>query len=176
MQISSLETLFQELLYQRDQTSDLATLGPWLQRQIATCHLPDLHKLAFSAHTYTRTPIAQEDTRQNFEAWIIRWDQDAETPVHGHPAFSFYYVISGMFQMDCFSQSATNGLQCQNSQLMCSADSTWFLGKAGKYDNFIHRVKCLEPGHTFHVYSEDAQQGVLFPTAPEVHFNEAYCV
>ncbi|NES19652.1 MAG: hypothetical protein F6K41_12155 [Symploca sp. SIO3E6] len=30
----------------------------------------------------------------------------------------------------------------------------------GRYDNFIHRVTCLEPGHTFHIYSEDCQQAI----------------
>lgn len=85
--------------------------------------------------------------------------------------------MSGMFEMELFTHSATDGLRSQGSQLVYSGDSIWFWGQTQRYDNFIHRVKCLEPGHTFHVYSEDAQKGVSFRTVPIVDFNvtEAYC-
>ncbi|PZD71200.1 hypothetical protein C1752_07476 [Acaryochloris thomasi RCC1774] len=169
---SNLETLFQQFLHHRDQATDFSSLGPWLQHQITACQFPELNHLAFAASAYTRNPITKEAAQRGFEALVIRWDQQAVTPIHGHPAFSFYYVISGIFEMEYFTHSAI-GLQYTGSQLFGATDSTWCLGQIGRYDNFIHRVTCLEPGHTFHVYSEDAQKGVSFETRPIAHLDVA---
>jgi len=48
--------------------------------------------------------------------------------------------------MERFTQSATDGLQCQGSQLLHEADSIWFLGQTQRYDNFIHWVKSVGIG------------------------------
>lgn len=155
--------LFWEFLRYRDQARDTALLGHWLQQQVASCVFPMLSHLPFEAATYTRTRIAQEipGNPHQFEALIIRWDQQAITPIHGHPAFSFYYVISGVFEMEQFAEGP-QGLQLERSQRFYANDMIWFGGKAGRYDNFIHRVTCLQPGLTFHIYSEDAQKGTPY--------------
>lgn len=173
MPFSDLEAIFQRFLDYRDQTTDVTSLGPWLQHHLTNCQFPELHHIAFATSSYTRNLIAKEGAHQGFEALLIRWDQQAITPIHGHPAFSFYYVISGIFEMEYFAHGAMKKLQYTGRQLFCATDSTWFWGQAGRYDNFIHRVKCLEPGHTFHVYSEDAQKGVSFETRPVVHLDVA---
>ena len=173
MQCLELNTLFQQLLHYRNQAPDLQTLGPWLQRQVPTYAFPDLHQIPFAATAYTRNCIARETLNQNrahkastressqcFEAFIMRWDEQVQTPIHGHPSFAFYYVITGLFEMECFTHSSTGKLQSQGVQRFYPSDTTWHVGQAGRYDNFIHRVRCVEPGHTFHIYSEDAKKGV----------------
>ena len=173
MQCLELNTLFQQLLHYRNQAPDLQTLGPWLQRQVPICSFPDLNQIPFAATAYTRNCIARETltarscdvgtTRhppQRFEAFIMRWDKQVQTPIHGHPTFAFYYVITGLFEMECFTHSKTGKLKSQGVQRFYPADTTWHVGQTGRYDNFIHRVRCVEPGHTFHIYSDDAQKGV----------------
>ncbi|NET33212.1 MAG: hypothetical protein F6K19_14530 [Cyanothece sp. SIO1E1] len=162
MQTLDLERLFQQLLHYRDSNADFFALGPWLQHQVTACSFPDLNHLPFESATYTRNCIAREkpSQHQRFEALLMRWDKQVKTRIHGHPAFSFYHVISGVFEMELFAHTATDGLQLKETRRFYAADTTWFLGQAGRYDNFIHRVTCLEPGHTFHIYSEDAQKGV----------------
>lgn len=162
----TLEDLFQELMQYRDRTADISSLGPWLQQQIAAYAFPSMHHIPFAAATYTRNCVARENLeRQGFEALIMRWDQNVKTSIHGHPAFSFYHVISGVFEMELFSfeepnRLPANRLRLEKTQRFYPSDTTWFLGQFGRYDNFIHRVTCLEPGCTFHVYSEDAQKGI----------------
>ncbi|NER19408.1 MAG: hypothetical protein F6J96_01315 [Symploca sp. SIO1C2] len=161
MEKISVTSLFQQLLHYRDRSADLSTLGPWLKHQVTGCSFPELNHLPFKTATYTRSCMAKEntDTKQGFQALIMRWDEQVQTPIHGHPAFSFYYVISGLFKMELFSYT-TDSLQLQDTQLFYPSDTTWFLGEMGRYDNFIHRVTCLETGHTFHIYSEDCQQAI----------------
>lgn len=163
MQNLDVKCLFEELLNYRDRTADFSTLGLWLKHHITACSFPDLNNLPLKAATYTRNCIAKENMNQNqgFEALIMRWDRQVKTPIHGHPAFSFYYVITGLFKMEIFTYKGINDLQLQKTQLFYPSDTTWFLGQTGRYDNFIHRVTCLEAGHTFHIYSEDAQKGIL---------------
>lgn len=162
--IPELETLFQSFLSYKNATTNRASLGPWLHHHITTCSFPGADQIPFRSDTYTRNRIAKEDSSHNqgFEALIMRWDGQVQTSIHGHPEFPFYYVISGCFDMDLFAHSPTGGLHLTESRRFGPGESVWFLGQAGQYDNFIHRVTCLKPGHTFHVYSEDAQKGLAF--------------
>ncbi|NEQ54079.1 MAG: hypothetical protein F6K11_28765 [Leptolyngbya sp. SIO3F4] len=161
MQILDLEDLFQQLLRYRDRTSDITSLGPWLQKQIEPCCFPCLNHIPFVADTYTRNWIARESPEQSgFEALIMRWDQQVKTTIHGHPAFSFYHVISGVFEMELFCRNEQEHLQVKETQTLYPSDTTWCWGESDRYDNFIHRVTCLEAGYTFHIYSDDAQKGL----------------
>ena len=159
-----LDALFQQLLYHRDKTADITSLGPWLRQQVTTQPFPDLSHIPFKTSTYTRNHVAREVTHRHhkFEALIMRWDKQVKTSIHGHPAFAFYHVISGLFEMELFSYTRAHGLQLKETRCFRASDTIWFWGQPGRYDNFIHRVTCLESGLTFHIYSEDAQKGTGF--------------
>ncbi len=159
-----IEHLFQQMLLHREQTADPASLGAWLRQQIIHKVFPDLSHLPFSPCTYTRTRVAQESLRadHHYEALILRWDEQAKTSIHGHPAFSFYAVISGCFEMDFFTHQGVSGLRYEGSQRFRPGEVIWSLGQQGRYDNFIHRVTCLESGCTFHVYSDDGRKGCQY--------------
>ncbi|WP_157620275.1 hypothetical protein [Synechococcus sp. PCC 7335] len=143
------------------------SLGSWLQCQMKGRSFPSLHHLPFRPNTYTRNCIAKEALEdcnscdQRFEALILCWDKQVKTRIHGHPAFSFYHVVSGVFEIDTFSCTSQSKLQLEDTQTFLPADTTWFSGQAGRYDNWIHSVRCLEAGLTFHIYSEDAQKGIV---------------
>lgn len=166
-----LSALFHQLISYRNRTPDGYQLGPWLQQQLAGHPFPNLTHLPFSPASYTRNCIAKESaspedspeeiTEATFEALIMRWDGQVKTSVHGHPKFSFYYVISGLYEIDRFVLS-NNKLEMAETQRLQATETTWFQGQSQRYDNWIHRVRCLEPGLTFHVYSDDAQKGVVF--------------
>ena len=162
MQKLDVKCLFQELLDYRDRNADFSNLGPWLQDQAIACSFPDLNQLPFESGTYTRNCMAKENPHEDrgFEALIMRWDKEVKTSIHGHPTFSFYHVITGLFKMEFFTYTVKDGLRLQDTQLFCPSDTTWFLGQTGRYDNFIHRVTCLEAGHTFHIYSDNSQKGI----------------
>lgn len=171
MNTLDLTHLFDQLICYRDRTPDGHQLGPWLHQQLAGCCFPNLSHLPFRPASYTRNCIAKErkaakclDEQHSdtaFEALIMRWDRQVKTAVHGHPKFSFYYVISGVYEIDCFVPSE-RGLHMTETKRFHATNTTWFLGRSRRYDNWIHRVRCLEPGCTFHVYSDDAQKGVVF--------------
>lgn len=161
MQNFDVESLFAGLLHHRDRSGDFSGLGLWLQHRMRTCRFPDLEHLPFQRGSYTRNCMAKEH-RDSFELWLMRWDKQAKTPIHGHPAFSFYHVISGAFEMEIFTRVGGDRLQLKETRFFRPSETTWFLGPVGRYDNFIHRVICLEPGHTLHVYSEDSHKGISF--------------
>lgn len=171
------ESLFSQFIYFRDSQSGVAhldELGLWLQRQLSCATFPSLDHLPFKSGNYTRTYISKEPSNEltetsaetifkaMFEALVMRWDQQSKTSIHGHPKFSFYHVINGMFEIELFDKTATGQLYTKEIQQLRPADSTWFLGDSCCYDNCIHRVTCLEPGLTFHVYSDDALKGTVF--------------
>jgi hypothetical protein len=164
---------FQALLEQRDQTEDLASLGTWLEHYWHHWPLPNRQRLPFTAKHYTRTCIARENERSPhcFEAWLMHWDTQAQTSIHGHPAFSFYAVLDGAFKMEFFQWSDRQGLIEQGSQLFQAGDVIWHMGQPESCDNFIHRVTCLAAGFTFHVYSDDAQRGQVYEPTKHTIFS-----
>lgn len=162
------ESLFQQVLEMRDRPEDLVHLGPWLRHQLSTVAFPNLDTLPFYPQSYSRNYIAQEDPMGGFEALIIRWDKAVNTSIHGHPGFSFYHVLSGRFQMEVFRYSDTGQLHREGDYNFVEGDTIWHLGTMGRFDNFIHRVTSLEPGETFHLYSDDARKGI----ALDQHLNQ----
>lgn len=165
-----LSDLFDRLLHHRDSQADCSlseNFGPWLHRHLIAGSLPTFSHLPFESGTYTRTYIRKESSTATsvtplFESLVMRWDEQSKTSIHGHPKFSFYHVMSGVFEIELFDQSATGDLHSKALQRLVPAESTWFSGESLCYDNCIHRVTCLEPGLTFHVYSDDALKGVVF--------------
>lgn len=172
MQALAVEDLLHQILQQCNANTDLSTLGPWLQHQITSCTFPHLSQIPFAKATYTRNKIMQTSEQEHgFEALIMRWDKQVKTSIHGHPAFSFYHVISGVFEMEVFSLKAKDCLELREMRRFHASDTTWFAGQIGRYDNFIHRVTCLEPGLTFHIYSEDAQKGIRIQEPVQIRDN-----
>lgn len=179
----NLNGLFNQLLRYRDSQAardNPQRLGPWLQQQLKVGIFPPLSHLPFESGGYTRNYIAKEQLDRvasrihnptgerpifessRFEALIMRWDKHSKTSIHGHPSFSFYYVISGIFKVEHFERTALGQLHTKEIQRLAPTDATWSLGRAHRYDNSIHRVTCLIPGLTFHVYSDDALKGNVF--------------
>lgn len=173
MHIPELVSLFKQTIRYRNSTADMARLGPWLQHQLSKTHFPNLSHLPFEPRAYTRNCIAKEDVSYpqgtlteaataQYEALIMRWDQQVKTSIHGHPKFSFYYVISGLFEIEFFELTVGRKLNLKAVQRRGATEASWFLGQAHCYDNCIHRVTCLRPGFTFHIYSEDARKGRVY--------------
>ncbi|MEL6813974.1 MAG: hypothetical protein AAFP03_04060 [Cyanobacteria bacterium J06598_3] len=171
---TDLSYLFTQFLQYRNCQTPSANpnyLGEWLHAQLRSKPCSPLTELPFEPGTYTRTYIGKDmnTASPNIEAAVpvaealaMRWDQQAKTSVHGHPQFSFYYVISGIFEIELFDRTAAGDLYTREIQQLLPTESTWFQGEAGRYDNCVHRVTCLEAGLTFHVYSDDALKGVVF--------------
>lgn len=167
-----LSDLFTQFLHYRDSQTQWAHpdhLGRWLHRQLRSKPCPSL-TLPFEAGTYTRTYLGKESPNTAAhvpeeavaEALAMRWDQQVKTSIHGHPQFSFYYVISGVFEIELFDRTTAGDLYTRELQQLLPTESTWFQGEAHRYDNCIHRVTCLEAGETLHVYSDDALKGIVF--------------
>lgn len=165
MQTLEFESLFQQFLHMRDRHQDLAIMGPWLQDQLKKFSFPDLEQLPFVPCAYTRNYVARETPSGGFESLIMRWDKAVTTSIHGHPGFSFYHVISGKFRMELFQPSNTGRINLEECHEFVAQDTIWNLGAMGKFDNFIHRITCLEPGSTFHLYSDDALKGIAMEDA-----------
>lgn len=172
-----LSVLFTQFLTYRDSQPQWAHpdhLGQWLHHQLSGTTLPSLTHLPLESGTYTRTYLGKESPNTathtpvgsmadpRAEALAMRWDHSSKTSIHGHPQFSFYHVISGVFEIELFEKTATGDLYTKEIQQLSPTDSTWFQGESPHYDNCIHRVTCLEAGLTLHVYSDDALKGVVF--------------
>ncbi|WP_456404800.1 cysteine dioxygenase [Thiolapillus sp.] len=113
----------------------------------------------YAPHCYSRNILLREDS--GAEIMVARWDQDAMTPIHGHPQFAFVYVLEGQLQMEHYRET-NQGLVLTETLVKTKDQHIYVAGVAGRYNNAIHRVTALSPSLSLHVYSDDALKGKAF--------------
>ncbi len=178
------EDVFEVLLNARDlcaENENLEDCETSLSEQLQGVLAKDNQRLLdLPRHeSYSRHVIG---VRDEWVAYICRWEKDVTSCVHGHPWFAYYQVIDGTLDMDlyerCDGATANNSpnrelhesvekenpdlepVRHVSSQRMKPGDIVWSAGKRGQYDNLIHRVSSgAQPGFTLHLFSENPGLG-----------------
>lgn len=116
----------------------------------------------YSDDSYVRTYIGKS-RETGWEAIVMTWKQGCRTTIHGHPCFASYNFADGTFQVEIFEKVSDGTARLVDKVVVDSPEGFYAIGKAGTFDNHIHRITCLSPtGHSLHVYSDDARRGLLF--------------
>ena len=109
--------------------------------------------------TYTRTMLLRE--KSGFEIMMARWDKGASTPIHGHPRYSFLYVIEGELSKRFFIRNNRKLMQVSTLNYRVG-DYSYHNGDPDKFDNAIHKLTAMKNSLSLHVYSDDALKGEVF--------------
>lgn len=156
---------------ENDFSGSAEKINDWLSRTDLLAAFPQTALAGLNGHpTYLRNSIGRAEGKRPFEALLIYWTQGAKTNIHGHPDFAFYRVLRGRFRMRLFEKipGGPESLVREKKTLeLGEGESRSSSGEPGHFDNFIHLIECLEPGFTFHFYSDDAQKGKNFSLAPD---------
>ena len=133
-----------------------APLGPATGERIRDYVMPwlETHPLGsfdrYSDRSYVRSYLGR-CPRTHWEALVMSWKRGNATTIHGHPAFAGYHFADGVFV---------------GERIIDRRECLFAVGAPGRFDNHLHRITCLsETGHSLHVYSDDALQGVTFTEA-----------
>lgn len=116
----------------------------------------------FSETTYIRHYIGR-DRETGWEALVMCWKKGNRTAIHSHPQYAGYTFADGEFLVEIFEPcSGDSGLARLKDRLHIDRPQGLFsIGKAGQFDNHIHRITCLsETAHSLHIYSDDALKGL----------------
>ena len=109
---------------------------------------------------YSRNYIGRDPS--GWESMICRWKTGAQSSVHGHPDFVFYYVLEGRIEMPFYELDADGNACHTRTQILEPGDWVYGAGESGRFDNMIHQVRALEPSLSLHVFSDDALKGEVF--------------
>ncbi len=109
--------------------------------------------------SYTRTTLLREKT--GFEIVIARWDKGASTPIHGHPRYSFLYLIEGELSERFFIRDNKKLMQVSTLKYR-AGDYSYHNGNPDTFDNAIHKITAIQSSLSLHVYSDDALKGVVY--------------
>jgi len=140
----------------------LAELAAHLEdegRLLALCRTLDLGSqgdFPRVPHCYSRTLLYRAP--QGTEVMVARWDAGAHSSIHGHPELTFVLVLAGRLLMEDF-QLVEGRPRSLGTRPYRAGEHIWQRGRAGRFDNAIHRVTALEPSLSLHVYSDDALKG-----------------
>ena len=118
---------------------------------------------------YTRTVVVKDknntDRPCHFEAIVANWiPTKNHCPVHGHPQFMYYQIISGVYCMNLYRivDKQQRTVEKYSTLVLLPGDVYAVCAKEPGYCNAIHSVQCLEKGQTLHIYSNDGTKGELF--------------
>ncbi len=110
-------------------------------------------------HSYTRTSLLREKT--GFEIMMARWDKGAATPIHGHPRYSFLYLIEGELSERFFIRENKKLMEVSTLNYK-AGDYSYHNGDPGTFDNAIHRITAIKASLSIHIYSDDALKGEVY--------------
>ena len=113
----------------------------------------------FQKKSYTRSIMIKEDS--GFEIALVRWDKGARTPIHGHPGFSFTYVIEGHLQEKLFVREGDHLLAVDTTHYS-AGDYAYQHEHNQRFDNAIHQMTAGDKCLSLHIYSDDAMRGEVF--------------
>ncbi len=119
---------------------------------------------AREAKTYQRTLFGLEKTLSGsgFEGIILHWKKDSKTPIHAHPNFAYYKILSGKCLMKFYKKKKNGSLVETSQKYLSTGDSLHSYEKKMTFTNLIHKVECIEEGFTLHLYSDNAIKGKIF--------------
>lgn len=127
---------------------------PWLE----THSLESFDR--YSDRTYVRSYLGR-CPRTHWEALVMSWKRGNATTIHGHPAFAGYHFADGVFRVEIFEPAGDGRARCIDERIIDRPTCLFAVGEPGRFDNHLHRITCLsETGHSLHVYSDDALQGI----------------
>ena len=105
------------------------------------------------------TPLPDDEI--GYRCFFKSWDTEEETGIHGHPNTMFVYVMtveleSVGYQRQGQGIAIADTLRYRSGQVMTGR------AENEKYDNFIHNVRCIQPGWSLHIYSDSGTRGLRF--------------
>ncbi len=118
-----------------------------------------LQDFELSKGRYSRTILYREQS--GFEIMIARWDKRTQSPIHGHPAFSLFYVVKGKLKETLYTRNQDR-IDEKLTTVHSQGDYTYHQGVPDRFDNSIHRLSALEESLSLHIYSDDALKGEVF--------------
>ena len=105
--------------------------------------------------------------------FLIPWQSEVWTEVHGHPPLMYMAVISGALLIDTFSRPDPEGPPVHRETITVRAGQAFHAAASNdRFDNFIHRLRCLEPTWSLHIYGDDPSLGLRFDSHGQVSESE----
>lgn len=96
-----------------------------------------------------------------YRAFLKEWTSGEQTPVHGHPSTMFVYPVSA--RLECIEYSMVDGRPVlEGSRVYGPAETMVGAADNDRHDNFVHSLRCVEPGWSLHIYSDSGARGPRF--------------
>ena len=96
-----------------------------------------------------------------YRSFLIQWTAGAETQTHGHPGMMFVVPISA--RLEAVEYAMVNDRpQRLGTRTYGPGDAMTGWADNDRHDNFMHRLRCVEPGWSLHIYSDWGGRGPRF--------------
>jgi hypothetical protein len=113
----------------------------------------------FIPGSYSRTILLKSEN--GYEAVAARWCKGVVSNVHGHPPFSYCFLVEGSLRIENFKKTAGK-IVLSDEKVYKPGDFFYNRGENGRMDNNVHRVSAEEESLSLHIFSDDSRQGEVF--------------
>ncbi|HCH66555.1 MAG: hypothetical protein CL927_10390 [Deltaproteobacteria bacterium] len=101
------------------------------------------------------------ESEVGYRSFLIDWAADAETETHGHPSVMFVVPISA--RLEAVEYTMVGGRpKALHTRTYGPGESMTGHANNDRHDNFMHRLRCVEPGWSLHIYSDWGGRGPRF--------------
>lgn len=115
----------------------------------------DIDNLEYVTNGYSRNILSTNG------GWLylVNWDKDSITPIHGHSDFSFVYVVSGEIINIPYDK---NSKSLQQPTTATMGEFFRYQGTQGSFDNAPHQIQTTQRAISLHFYSDDGKKGQVY--------------
>lgn len=96
-----------------------------------------------------------------YRSFLIDWELGAETATHGHPSVMFVYPISAVLEAVEYAMVDGRPEPLRTVRYGPGQSMTGWAPN-DRHDNFVHRLRCVQPGWSLHIYSDYGGRGPRF--------------
>lgn len=105
-------------------------------------------------------PPLPEEVR-GMRCFLKSWEAGEVTGIHGHPGLMYVRMITA--QLECVHFQREGDRVVEESRGDYGPGEVMVgIAENERYDNFIHQLRCVQPGWSVHLYSDSGVRGVRF--------------
>ncbi len=105
----------------------------------------------------------RQDCDRGAQGFLLSWEPNSSTGIHGHPPLMYLAVIAGTLEVDTYDRTDPTGpVTHLRTQMVSAGQAIHAVAQNDRFDNFIHSIRSTHTTWSLHIYGDDPGLGARF--------------